>query len=130
MTGGFMWGMAGWNKVFNLTPAVHTSQFFTGPYADSWIPQPLLWIAGMSIPYLELIGGFLLVAGLFRRPVSIVLGAILVTVTYGHLIPNPMFVTNEHILPRTLMLVPTWVFGVVHDPWSLDGLLARWRGAE
>lgn len=122
---GFMWLMAGWDKVFRLTPSAHAEQFFTGPYADTWLPQWLLWLGSVSIPFVELIGGLLLVLGLFRRPTAVGLGFLLCLVTYGHLLLAPLFVISDHILPRTLLLIPTWVFGVDDDPWSLDGLLAR-----
>ncbi len=129
VTGGLMWGMAGWHKVFVMTPAGHTEIFFTGPYAESWIPFWLLWVMGVTIPFVELTGGWLLVLGLFRRPVAIVLGFLLLLVTYGHLLLVPLFVITDHILPRLLLLIPTWVFEVDQDqdPWSLDGLLARRR---
>ena len=60
---GLIFGMAGWHKVFVMTPAGHAAQYFTGPYADSWIPYWLLFAAGVTVPFIELIGGWLLVIG-------------------------------------------------------------------
>jgi uncharacterized membrane protein YphA (DoxX/SURF4 family) len=81
---GLLFGMRGWDKVFNMTPAVHASRFFTGPYADTWIPQWLLWATGITIPFVELIGGWLLVVGWRTNEALVALGLLLMLVTYGH----------------------------------------------
>ena len=124
---GLQFGMAAVNKVFVMTPRVHAEQFFTTAYADTWIPQWMLWVTGYSIPYIELLGGFMLVAGLLRRPVSIVLGFVLLLVTYGHLLKVPLYDIQANIFTRTLLMIPTWVFAVEHDPWCADGLLRLWK---
>jgi len=124
---GLLFGMAGYHKVFVQGPAAHAQQWFTGPYAGSWIPQWLLYAAGVTVPFVELIAGWLLVAGLFRLPAAIALGGVLLLVTYGHALKEPLFNVNSHIIPRTLLLIPTWMFSVESDPWSLDALLARRR---
>ena len=124
---GLLFGMAGYHKVFIMTPAAHAEKFFTGPYADSWIPHWLLLITGLTVPFVELIAGFLLVAGLFRLPAAIALGAVLVLVTYGHELKEPLFNVTSHILPRALLLIPTWMLPVEADRWSLDFAIAWWR---
>jgi putative oxidoreductase len=126
---GLLFGMAGYDKVFRLTPIGHATQYFTGPYADSWIPYWLLLAAGWSIPFVELVGGWSLVIGWCRRPAAVALGVVLVLMTYGHGLRESLFDVTTHILPRVLLLTPAWVFGVQHDPWSVDGLLA-WRRAR
>jgi uncharacterized membrane protein YphA (DoxX/SURF4 family) len=124
---GLIFGMAGFWKVFTLTPAGHAQRFFTGPYADSWIPYWMLWSAGVSVPFIELIAGWLLVFGLFRRPAAIALGFVLVLVTYGHLLKEALYSPQGHIFPRTLLLIPTWILSAEQDDLSLDHLLQRRR---
>jgi hypothetical protein len=46
-------------------------------------------------------------------------------VTYGHELKEPVFNISTIILPRVLLLIPTWIFSVDADPYSLDALLAR-----
>jgi uncharacterized membrane protein YphA (DoxX/SURF4 family) len=67
---GLIFGMAGWGKVFKMGPAEHAHRYFVDPYASSWIPGWLLWALGLSIPFIELIAGWLVFAGLFTREAS------------------------------------------------------------
>ena len=124
---GLLFGMAGYSKVFIMTPAGHAEKYFTGPYADTWIPHWLLLVTGVTVPFVELIAGFLLVAGVFRLPSAIALGLVLVLVTYGHELKEPLFNVTSHILPRTLLLIPTWMLPTEADPWSLDFAIAWWK---
>jgi len=125
---GLIFGMAGWWKVFTLTPMGHAQRFFTGPYADTWIPHWMLLATGVTVPFVELIAGWLLVFGLFRRPAAIALGLVLVLVTYGHLLKEALYSPQGHIFPRTLLLIPTWILTAEQDDLSLDYVIQRWRG--
>ena len=127
---GLIFFMAGWWKCFELTPTGHAERHFIVPYADTWIPQWLLWTLGTSIPVLELAAGFLLLLGLARLPAYIVLAAILVTVTYGHLLLDPLFSTTGHIFPRLVLLLFLFVAPRRHDLLALDHLIARLRGSS
>jgi hypothetical protein len=60
---GLIFGMAGYWKTFELTPVGHARKLFIGPYADTWIPMWMLWATGTVIPVVELVAGWLLVAG-------------------------------------------------------------------
>ena len=84
VTAGLLFAMAGVHKVFIMTPQVHASKLFLEPYQHTWIPHFLLWSLGLGISFVELIAGWLLVAGFLRLPVAISLGFLLLTVTYGH----------------------------------------------
>ena len=117
---GLIFFMAGWWKCFKLTPVEHARIFFLEGFADHWIPEWLLWALGVSIPVVELVAGGLVCLGLFRRWAYIALGAILVTVTYGHLLREPLFSTTGHIFPRLALLVFVWVAPMKHDVLSLD----------
>ena len=122
---GLTFGMAGYYKVFELGAMQHAEGLFVEPYADSWIPVFLLWSLGLAIPYLELIGGWLLVVGWQRRWVAVGFGLLLMIVTYGHLLVEPFYHLGDHVQPRLMLLIPTLMLGTKHDPWSVDGWLAR-----
>lgn len=126
---GLLFGMRGWDKVFNMSPAVHASRFFTGPYADTWIPQWLLWVTGVSIPFVELIGGWLLVIGWRTNEALVALGLVLMLVTYGHMLANPMF-NDVIVFTRLVLLVTVAVAPRSSDRLSLDYLLKHRRGAR
>jgi uncharacterized membrane protein YphA (DoxX/SURF4 family) len=82
---GFIFFMAGVFKVFSLTPVGHVRKWFL-PYQDTFLPGWSLWAVGLSIPFVELLGGpALLAGGACIRPSS-ALGAVLVVVTFGHLL--------------------------------------------
>ena len=117
---GLIFFMAGWWKCFTLSPTEHARMFFLEGFADHWIPEWLLWALGVSIPVVELVAGGLVCLGLFRRWAYIAQGAILVTVTYGHLLREPLFSTTGHIFPRLALLVFVWVAPMKHDVLSLD----------
>ncbi|MGH9846195.1 MAG: DoxX family protein [Blastocatellia bacterium] len=125
--GGLLFLMAGWHKVFVMSPRAHAAKLFVEPYAQSWIPTFLLWALGFVIPFVELIAGALLVAGWLRRPVAVALGFLLLVVTYGHALNEPFFDVTTHILPRLALLAPVLIFGAGEDRWSVDAWLARRR---
>jgi uncharacterized membrane protein YphA (DoxX/SURF4 family) len=122
---GLLFGMAGYYKVFIQGPRAHAAQWFTVPYANTWIPHWLLLATGVTIPFVEFTAGWLLVIGLFRRQAAIVLGFVLLLVTYGHELKEPLFNVNSHIIPRFLLLIPVWILPLDDDPFSLDRLFRR-----
>jgi len=126
---GLIFFMAGWWKCFTLGPVAHARGFFlTEDFREgSWIPDWLLWATGTTIPIVELIAGALVCLGLFRHAAYIALGAILVTVTYGHLLTQPLYDTTGHIFPRLVLLVFVWVAAWDKDILSLDVQIGRWR---
>ena len=124
---GLIFFMAGWWKCFPLGPVGHAQRFFIEGFADQWIPHWLLWGVGVSIPVVELVAGGLVCLGLFRRAAYIALGAILVTVTYGHLLLDALYDTTSHIFPRLVLLVFVWVAPASRDVLSLDSVIRQIR---
>lgn len=122
---GLIFGMAGFDKVFNLTPAGHAARYFTEPYADSWIPYWLLFAAGVTVPFIELIGGWLLVIGFRIREAMIGLGMVLILVTYGHLLASSLFDFTAHVIPRLSLLVFISFVPREIDRLSADAWLTR-----
>lgn len=122
---GFIFLMAGWFKCFDMTPLGHARALFTEPYADTWIPYFLLLITGTAVPILELLAGLALIVGFRTREALLVIGAILLLVTYGHLLKEPLFATNEHIFPRTILMLVTFYLPAAEDKLTLDSWLSR-----
>ena len=118
---GLIFGMAGYWKCFVLTPPGHVHRFFL-PYADTWIPIWLLWTIGSIIPVVELAAGWLLVVGFRVRESLIALGFVLVTVTYGHLLKDPLYSFTGHVIPRFALLAFV-ALQIDRDHFSIDG----WR---
>jgi len=119
---GLIFFMAGVFKVFQLGPVGHTERFFL-PYRDTFLPVWSLWATGMSIPFIELIAGGLLLVGLRIRESLIALGAVLVVVTFGHLLSEPLYPFHEHVIPRLALAVFLLAMPPQADRFSLDALL-------
>jgi hypothetical protein len=67
----------------------------------------------------------LLLIGLWIRPSLAVLGAILVFVSFGHLVLQPSTSINPYILPRSALLLVVLLLPSDVDRFSLDYLRRR-----
>ncbi len=123
---GLLFLMAGFWKVFVLTPAGHAQQFFVEGFSDSWIPTWLLQLFGYSIPFFELVAGLLICIGLRTREALIVVGLLLIVTTYGHALQQPLFDIDGHTFTRLALIVFLLLAPVGTDRYSIDQwLLAR-----
>lgn len=124
---GLMFFQGAWWRVFELGPAEHARRFFVGPYADSFLPEWSLWLAGTAVPFAELAGGGLVLLGLWRLQGLILLGGVLAVVTFGHLVAEPIYALNAHVFPRLVLVVFLLVTPPAWDRFSFDGWRARRR---
>ena len=120
---GLIFFMAGVWKVFTLGPTQHARGMFVEAYADSFLPAWSLWATGVAIPIVELVCGGLVLLGLFRRSAYVGLGVVLVLVTFGHLLAEPLYAFHQHVLPRLALLVVLLWVPLARDRFSLDELL-------
>ena len=126
---GLIFLMAGLYKVFVMGPVAHVEKWFL-PYSDTFLPVWSLWAVGVTIPFVELLGGGLVLVGLWRRPALVALGCVLVVVTFGHLLKEPLYAFHEHVVPRLALLLFVLALPPEADRFSLDGLLrSRRKGA-
>ncbi len=124
---GLLFLVRGWYKVFELTPAEHTEQFFLKAFAETWIPEPLLWALGTSIPFVELVGGALLCIGLKVRWVLASFVGLLMITTYGHALREPFYDIDGHTFTYVVLIIFILMAGRDDDGWSLDAWLAGRR---
>jgi uncharacterized membrane protein YphA (DoxX/SURF4 family) len=115
--GGALW------RVFGIGPVGHARRFFVEPYADSVLPIWSLWMAGTAVPFVELIGGALVLLGLFRVAGLVAVGGVLVLVTVGHLLAEPLYAFNAHVFPRIVLVVFLLSVPAEWDRFSVD----EWR---
>ena len=116
---GLIFFMAGRWKVFQLGPLEHTRKMFL-PYADTFLPVWSLWLTGVTIPLVELLAGGLVIIGLRTRAALVALGAVLVIVTFGHLLKEPLYEFHTHVIPRLALLLFILCVGLEHDRFSFD----------
>lgn len=93
------------------------------PYADTFLPLWSLWVVGLTIPFVELIGGAMVILGWRTRSALIALGGVLVTVTFGHLLKQPLYTFHEHVIPRLALLLFVLAQPPEADHLSLDALI-------
>ena len=124
---GLIFFMAGWWKCFSLMPTEHAQKYFLVAFEGRWIPEWFLWSLGVTIPIVELVAGALVCLGLFRRPAYVALGLILIAVTYGHLLLEPLFNTTNHIFPRLVLLAFLCAVPKDGDILSVDYLIAQFQ---
>jgi len=124
---GLIFFMAGVWKVFTLTPVGHAHRYFVDPYADTLLPNWALWALGVAVPVVELVAGALLLAGWRVREASIALGGVLLVVTFGHLVKEPLYAFHTHVIPRLALLLFVMLLPREADRFSLEALLARRR---
>ena len=119
---GFIFFMAGVYKVFGLTPVGHVRKWFL-PYEDTFLPAWSLWAVGLAIPFVELAAGALLLLGWRVYEALLALGAVLVVVTFGHLLKEPLYPFHEHVIPRLALVLFLLVMPRGEDRFSLDHVL-------
>ena len=122
---GLMFFQGAWWRVFDLGPREHARRFFVDPYAAGFLPEWALWAAGTAVPFLELVGGALVLLGLWRLFGLILLGGVLVLVTFGHLVAEPIYALNAHVIPRLVLVVFLLITPADWDRFSLDEWLRR-----
>lgn len=123
---GLKFTLVGIHKVFDVTVPAFASKVFVERFADSWIPEPLLWFLGYTFPVVELAAGLLLCIGWRRRETLTALGGLVVIALYGHLLKDTFFnlATHSHMwllaMVVFLLLVPK-----DKDAFTVDGWLAK-----
>ncbi len=121
---GLIFFMAGVYKVFQLGPLEHARKYFL-PYADTFLPVWSLLATGVVIPFVELIAGALVMIGLRTRTALVSLGVVLVIVTFGHLLKEPLYEFHTHVIPRLALLLFIFLLPRKDDRFSIDYFLAR-----
>src|SRR5581483_5710167 len=118
--------MAGTWKLFQLGPLEHARKYFL-PFSDTFLPTWSLWVVGVIIPFIEFLAGGLLILGLRIREALISLGCVLVIVTFGHLLKEPLYEFHTHVIPRLGLLLFILVLPREEDRLSIDNWLSRQR---
>ena len=120
---GLIFFMAGVWKAFGLGPLEHARRLFVEPYVHTFLPRWSLWATGTVVPVVELVAGGLLLLGLRIRDALLALGAVLVLVTFGHLLLEPLYEFHTHVIPRAALLIFLLAMPAAEDRFSIDGWL-------
>ena len=122
---GLMFLMPGFFKVFTEGPVRFAREAFVEGFQETWIPLWLLWGLGLLFPFLELAAGLLVCLGWRVKEGLVVLGSILVIVTYGHLLEDPFLDMSGDIFPLLVLVVFLLMVPRDRDLLSVEGWLRR-----
>ena len=119
---GLLFFMAGVHKIFVIGLMAGAERMFVEPYADTFLPVWALWAGGVTVPFVEMIAGFFVILGLWRKPAYLALAGVLVLVTFGHTLLNPFFPFHHDVFPRAVLLIFLLWMGLEKDAISVDGM--------
>jgi uncharacterized membrane protein YphA (DoxX/SURF4 family) len=122
---GVLFFMSGVHKIFLIGLMAGAESMFIEPYVDTFLPVWALWATGVTVPFVELIAGFLVILGLWRKPAYLALAGVLVLVMFGHTLLNPFFPFHHDVFPRAALLIFLLSMGLENDTLSVDGYRRR-----
>jgi putative oxidoreductase len=124
---GFIFLMQGYGKVFTWgVEKVYRMDFFYDTYKNL-LPDFVVYATAYYTSYVELIGGFLLVVGFKRDYALYSLASVLVIVTFGHGLADPIW-DLSHVIFRAIPLVTLLIMPTEWDRFSIDSLLKKPAG--
>ncbi len=121
---GFIFLMQGYGKVFIWgVENVYNMDFFYPTYQDL-LPEFVIHATAYYTSYIELIAGILLVLGLKRDYALYALASVLIIVSFGHGLANPIW-DLSHVIYRTILLVSLLIIPKEYDRFSVDNLVVK-----
>ncbi|MGV3632231.1 MAG: DoxX family membrane protein [Bacteroidota bacterium] len=115
---GCLFFFQGFDAVFQVK-LKNVVETYRAAFASKGIPLSLLILASWFTCYTELIGGLLLILGLFKYAALYLLGLNLIVASVGFGIHTAMWDTR-HVVPRLLLLLFLLVVPQDWDAWSID----------
>jgi len=126
---GFIFLMQGYGKVFTWgVENVYNMDFFYPTYQDL-LPEFIIRATAYYTSYIELIAGILLVLGLKRDYALYALASVLIIVSFGHGLANPIW-DLSHVIYRTILLVTLLIIPKEYDRFSVDNLIIKFSTAH
>lgn len=121
---GLIFGLQGYGKVFTFGINNVYQKYFLVQFEDSFLPTSILKITAYYTSYAELICGSLLLIGWKVRYNLYILGSVLLIVSFGHGVIDPIW-DLQHVLYRAMLLIPLLFLPRKWDRFSTDFLVAR-----
>ena len=115
---GIIFLMQGYGKIFIMGVSYVYDRFFK-VFESSFLPKWLIVSAAYYTSIVELVGGFLLVVGLFRIYAMYLLALDLLIVSFGHGLMEPIW-DLSHVIPRTILLASLFFLPSSWDTWNAD----------
>jgi putative oxidoreductase len=120
---GLLFFFQGYDAVFHVK-VKYVIQAYEHSFANKGIPRFLTVCGAWFTSCVELIGGLLLVLGLFESPVLYLLAFDLIIASIAFGITSPMW-DMKFVFPRLALLIFLLVVPYSWNLWSLDRLIAH-----
>jgi uncharacterized membrane protein YphA (DoxX/SURF4 family) len=120
---GIIFFMQGYGKIFTIGVGRVYEMFFK-PFETTFLPKWLIISTAYYTSYIEMIGGFLLIIGLFRKYTLYLLAIDLLIVSFGHGLMEPIW-DLSHVMPRAILLAALMLLPSERDKWSADLLIKK-----
>jgi uncharacterized membrane protein YphA (DoxX/SURF4 family) len=122
---GIIFFMQGYGKIFTWGVEPLLQMDFALPAYKNLLPEQVTRITIYYSSYVELIGGALLILGLMRDFALYALASVLVIVSFGHGLVEPIW-DLSHVMYRAILLVTLLLLPREWDRWRIDQLF-RWK---
>ncbi len=119
---GLIFLMQGYGKVFTYGVNNVYEQFFIS-YTETF-PIFLVQFTAYFTSYTELIGGLFLVFGLFRNYTYYGLALVILIVSFGHGLAQPIW-DLQHVFFRSALLIILFLTPQENDKWALDYIITK-----
>jgi len=118
--------MQGFGKVFTWgVETVYHKPYFYPTFKDL-LPDFIIHATAYYTSYIELIAGLLVVIGLKRDYALYALASVLVIVTFGHGLADPIW-NLSHVMYRAILLVALLLLPKEWDRFSIDHIISKHR---
>ena len=118
---GIIFFMQGYGKILTMGMGKVNESFFKD-FENTVLPKWLIVSTAYYTSYVELVGGFLLIAGLFIKFAMYALALDLLFVSFGHGFMEPIW-DLSHVIPRAILLSALFFLPKDWDKWHVDGLI-------
>jgi len=118
---GIIFLMQGFGKIFTFGVGNMYGMFFKD-FEKTFLPKWLIWATAYYTSYIELIGGILLITGLFKKCALYLLAIDLLIVSFGHGLLEPIW-DLQHVIPRAILLIVLFLLPQEWDKWNIDALI-------
>jgi len=120
---GFIFFFQGFGKIFKFGVDNVYNNFFAKTY-EGILPDFLLQGTAYYTSYIEFLGGLLLIIGLKRDYTLYALASVLIIVTFGHGLVEPIWDVS-HVMYRAILLLTLLLLPKEWDHYRLDTLLKK-----
>ncbi len=121
--------MQGYGKVFTWgIEKLYNMEFFHETYKNIF-PDYITHATAYYTSYIELIGGLLLVLGFKRDYALYALASVLLIVTFGHGLAEPIW-DMSHVMYRAILLIALLIIPKEWDRYSLDIFIQKFKSSQ